>query len=61
MNVEEAEDVEAEESAAAESRLARNVASFGMAAGRYHTPRRTNSEELNAAEKFLLAPFILMT
>jgi hypothetical protein len=29
------------ESAAGELRLARKVASFGMAAGRYYTPRRS--------------------
>jgi dihydroxyacetone kinase len=42
---EEVEDVEDEESAAAESRLARNVANFGMAARRYYTPGRIRSEE----------------
>jgi hypothetical protein len=38
--IEEAEEVEDEESATAESRLARKVASFGMAASRYYTPGR---------------------
>lgn len=42
---EEVEDVEDEESAAAESRLARNVASFGMVRGCYYTPGRMNSED----------------
>jgi hypothetical protein len=46
MEVEEGEEVEDEESAAAESRLARNVANFGMALGRYYTPGRMNSEGL---------------
>jgi hypothetical protein len=49
----EAEDMEDEDSAE-ESRLARKVASFGMAAGRYYTPGRTNSEEFGAAENFTL-------
>jgi hypothetical protein len=43
MEVDEAEDgeeVEDEESAAEESRLARKVANFGMVLGRYYTPRR---------------------
>jgi hypothetical protein len=42
---EEVEDVEDEESAAAESRLARKVASFGMVRGGYYTPGRMNSED----------------
>ncbi len=42
----EVEDVEDEESAVAESRLARKVASFGMVRGRYYTPGRMNSEDL---------------
>jgi hypothetical protein len=46
--VEEAEDAEDEDSASAESRLARKVANFGMAAGRYYTPGRMNSEEFGA-------------
>jgi hypothetical protein len=41
---EEVEDAEDEESTAAESRFARNVANFGMAARRYYTPRRIRSE-----------------
>jgi len=42
MEVEEVKEVEDEvdEDSATESRLARKVASFGMAAGRYYTPRR---------------------
>jgi hypothetical protein len=39
----EDEDVE-DEGSAAESRLARKVANFSMAAGRYYTLGRTNSE-----------------
>jgi hypothetical protein len=61
MKVEEAEDAEDEESAAAESRLARNVASFGMAAGRYYTLGRMNSEEFDGTKNFLLAPFLPIT
>jgi hypothetical protein len=38
---EEVEDVEDGDSAAAESRLARYVTNFGIAAGRYYTPGRT--------------------
>jgi hypothetical protein len=48
MEVEEGEDVEEvedEDSAAAESRLARNVANFGMAPGGYYTPGRMLSED----------------
>jgi len=49
MEVEECEVEEVvAEDAAGESRLARKVASFGMAAGRYYTPRRMNSEEFKA-------------
>lgn len=44
MEVEEGESVE-EADSEAESRLARKVANFGMAAGRYYTPRRIYSEE----------------
>jgi len=58
--VKEVEDVE-DEDLPPESRLARKVASLGMAAGRYHTPRRTNSEEFDASENFLLAPFLPIT
>jgi hypothetical protein len=42
--LEETEDVEDEDSPE-ESRLARKVASFGMAVGRYYTPGRRKSEE----------------
>src|ERR1700694_2468951 len=54
--VKEVEDVEDEDSAA-ESRLARKVASFGMISGRHHTSRRNNSEELGAVECPKPAPF----
>jgi hypothetical protein len=48
---EEVEDVEDEDSAA-ESRLARKVASFGMRAGRYYTLGRIQSEAFSkTAEK----------
>jgi len=45
MEVEKGEDVEDEESATAESRLARKVASFGMTRVRHYTPWRINSED----------------
>src|SRR6266851_6665247 len=48
-NVKGAEDVEDEDSPA-ESRLARKVASFGMAAGRYYTLWRMNSEGFSAPD-----------
>ena len=44
-DVEEAEDVEESDSASAESRLARKLASLGMAAGRYYTPGRMQGEQ----------------
>jgi hypothetical protein len=40
----EVEEVKDEESTGAESRFARNVASFGMVAGGYYTPGRIQSE-----------------
>jgi phosphohistidine phosphatase SixA len=47
MEVEEHEEVEdaEEEDSSPKLRLARKVANFGMAAGRYYTPGRMNSEE----------------
>jgi hypothetical protein len=41
---EEVEEVGDEDSVAAESRFARKLASFGMMAGGYYTPRRIQSE-----------------
>jgi hypothetical protein len=60
--VKEGEEVEdlMDEDSAAESRLARKVASFGMAAGRYYTPGRMNSERFRSPENFTLVPFIQM-
>jgi hypothetical protein len=52
----EEEDVEGADSTA-ESRLARKVASFGMAAGRYYTPGRMNGEDIGAAGNFTLELF----
>ena len=43
-DVEDAEEVEDRDSVA-ESRLARKVASFGIVAGHYYTPRRRFSED----------------
>jgi hypothetical protein len=55
MEVEKGEEVEDAEDAA-ESRLARKVASFGMAADRYYTSGRIDSEEHSAvAENSTLA------
>jgi hypothetical protein len=49
---EEGEDVE-DEASAAESRLARKVASFGMRASRYYTSGRIQSEAFRkTAERF---------
>jgi hypothetical protein len=53
---EEGEDVE-DEASAAESRLARKVASFGMRASRYYTSERIQSEAFRkTAERFFLVP-----
>jgi hypothetical protein len=49
----DAEDLE-DKDCPAESRLARKLTNFGMAAGRNYTPRRTNSEEFGAAGNFTL-------
>jgi hypothetical protein len=62
MEVEEVEEVvDAEDledkDCPAESRFARKVTNFGMAAGRYYTSGRTNSEEFRAAGNFTLELF----
>ena len=51
--VEDVEDLE-DEDASPESRLARKVANLDMARGRYYTPRRMNSEEVNMPENLPL-------
>jgi len=54
MEVEEGEEVEdvEDEDSAPKLRLAPKVANFGMAAGRYYTPERMNSEEFGGACTF---------
>jgi hypothetical protein len=55
--VEEVEETEEERTAGVESRLARKMANFGIAVGRYYTPRANTGRRIYAAEIPARFPF----